>query len=190
MAEQATHAPTSADLERAAKFTREPFVYEGEDPATALPPGSPRRVALDAALAEAGAGLSVPSVEWRRRFALLLGLERLLSEEEPHLADGTVLSAHQVDALSGTLTALLAEAQRNGNGNGSSTLSAEDIVALAPVGIPGEEPGEDDEDDDEPEEPQDWSPDADEDDDGQLDAQPEAPNAAKRFWFEHATGAG
>ena len=30
-----------------------------------------------------------------------------------------LLSAHQVDALSGTLTALLAEAQRNGNGNGN-----------------------------------------------------------------------
>ena len=61
-----------------------------------------------------------PSIDWRRKFSLLLGLERLLSEEEPHLADGTVLSAHQVDALSGTLTALLAEAQRNGNGNGSA----------------------------------------------------------------------
>ena len=46
----------------------------------------------------------------------MLGLERLLSEEEPKLADGTVLSAHQVDALSGTLTALLAEAQRGANG--------------------------------------------------------------------------
>ena len=28
----------------------------------------------------------------------MLGLERLLAEEEPHLADGTMLSAHQVDA--------------------------------------------------------------------------------------------
>ena len=59
------------------------------------------------------AGHSVPSIEWRREFSLLLGLERLLSEEEPHLVDGTVLSAHQVDALSGTLTALLADAQRD-----------------------------------------------------------------------------
>ena len=128
MAEHATHAPTSADLERAAKFTREPFLFDGEDAATALAPGSPRRVALDASLAELDAGLKVPSVEWRRSFALLLGLERLLSEDEPQLVDGTVLSAHQVDALSGTLTALLAEAQRNGNGNGSGSLSSEDIV--------------------------------------------------------------
>jgi len=185
----ATQAPNSADLERAAKFTREPFVTEGEDVATALAPGSPRRVAFEAARAELDAGLTQPSVEWRRKFSLLLGLERLLSEDEPRLVDGTVLSAHQVDALSGTLTALLAEAQRNGNGHGNGALSAEDVVALAPVGIPGEDREDDDEDDDEPEEPQDWSLDSDEDED-QLDEQPEDPNAAKRFWFEHATGAG
>src|SRR5215217_1674943 len=189
VADQVTHAPTSADIERAARLTREPYVYEGEHAATALAPGSPRRVALDAALSELEAGLTVPSVEWRRSFSLLLGLERLLSEEEPKLVDGTVLSAHQVDALSGTLTALLAEAQRsgNGNGNGYGAVAAEDLP-LAPVGIPGEEPG-DEEDDDEPEEPQDWSPEPD-DEDAQLEEQPEDPNAAKRFWFEHATGAG
>ena len=67
---------------------------------------SPRRAALDAALEEIDAGRSEPSVEWRREFSLMLGLERLLAEEEPHLADGTTLSAHQVDALSGTLIAL------------------------------------------------------------------------------------
>ena len=191
MADPATHAPTSADLERVAKFTREPFLIEGEDRATALAPGTPRRVAFDAALAELDAGAKLPSVDWRRSFSLLLGLERLLAEEEPKLVDGTVLSAHQVDALSGTLTALLAEAQRNGNGHGQRVRGngalADDVVALAPVGIPGED--DDDEDDDESEEPLDWSPDAGEDDD-QLDEQPEDPNAAKRFWFEHATGAG
>ena len=186
VADPATHAPTSADLQRAAKFTREPFISEGEDVATALAPGTPRRVAFDAAMAEIEEGHKVPSVGWRRSFSLLLGLERLLSEEEPRLADGTVLSAHQVDALSGTLTALLAEAQRNGNGNGNGA-SADDVIALAPVGIPGED---DADDDDEPEEPLDWSPDADEADVAQLEEQPEDPNAAKRFWFEHATGAG
>ncbi|MGH2969067.1 MAG: DEAD/DEAH box helicase, partial [Solirubrobacteraceae bacterium] len=185
VADQVTNAPTPADVARAEKFTREPFLYDGEDAAVALAPGNPRRVALDTALAERDARLEQPSVEWRRQWSLLLGLERLLSEDEPHLVDGTVLSAHQVDALSGTLTALLAEAQRNGNGNGAQP--SDDGVALAPVGIPGEE--DSDEDDDEPEEPQDWSPDAD-DDDLQLPEQPEDPNAAKRFWFEHATGAG
>ena len=69
-----------------------------------------------------------PSVEWRRQWSLLLGLDRLLSQDEPVLADGTVLSAHQVDALSGTLTALLADALRNG------TITAdEEVVAEAPA---------------------------------------------------------
>ena len=188
-----TPIPSPAAIARAELLTRERFVYEGETLEDALAPGSARRRALDAALAEVEAGATVPSIEWRRRFSLLLGLERLLSEEEPHLADGTVLSAHQVDALSGTLTALLAEVQRNGNGwvagNGSSPLA--EPAQLASSAIPGEEDedGDEDLDDgeaDEDEEPQDWQDDA----DLQLDEQPEDPNAARRFWFEHATGAG
>ena len=110
--------PSSADLERAEAFTREPFLLEGEDPAVSLAPGTPRRAALDWALAELDDGATAPSTKWRRRWSLLLGLDRLLSQDEPTLVDGTVLSAHQVDALSGTLTALLAESQRGANGNG------------------------------------------------------------------------
>src|SRR5579864_4606292 len=114
----AASIPSSADIKRAEKLVRERFLHEGEDPAVALAAGTPRRRALDQALAELEADPNAkhPSTAWRRRFSLLLGLERLLSEQEPTLVDGTVLSAHQVDALSGTLTALLAEAQRNGNG--------------------------------------------------------------------------
>jgi ribonuclease E len=182
VATTATTLPSTDAIERASKFTREPFLSEGEDAAALLAPGTAHRRALDAALAEIDAGLKAPSVAWRRTFSLLLGLERLLSVDEPKLADGTVLSAHQVDALSGTLTALLAEAQRNGNGNGARPVA--DPV-LAPAGIPGEEELEDD--DDESEEPIDWA--GGEDEDGVGDA-PEDPNAGKRFWFEHATGAG
>src|SRR5205085_1592359 len=87
----AVPVPTSADIERAKEFTREEFVYNGEQVEDALAPGSARRRALESALAELDAGAEHPSVEWRRQFSLLLGLERLLSEEEPHLADGTVL---------------------------------------------------------------------------------------------------
>ena len=111
VADSAATLPSSTDLERVQQFTREPFVLEGEDLATALAPDSARRVAFDAALAEVDEGAKHPSVHWRQTFSLLLGLERLLGEDEPTLVDGTVLSAHQVDALSGTLTALLAEAQ-------------------------------------------------------------------------------
>src|SRR5438045_5493060 len=136
-------APSPLDeesLARAEKFTLEPFVHEGEDAAAVLAEGTARRHALDDALAEIEAGLREPSVEWRRNYSLMLGLERLLSQEEPHLADGTVLSAHQVDALSGTLIALESEIQassRNGrNGNGSSEVEE---VSLGEVELEGDE---------------------------------------------------
>ena len=111
-------AVPAEDLKRVEKFTLEPFLHEGEDAAAVLAPGTPRRRALDDALAELDAGLSEPSVTWRQHYSLMLGLERLVSQDEPKLVDGTVLDAHQVDALSGTLIALLAEAQSS-NGNGS-----------------------------------------------------------------------
>ncbi len=206
--------PTPAAIARAELFTREQFVYEGETLEEGLAPGSARRRALDAALSEIEAGNKQPSIVWRRKFSLLLGLERLLSQDEPHLVDGTVLSAHQVDALSGTLTALLAEAQRNGSGNGAANGAANGNAAAAiaeiersgaPAGTVdsdgldadyGLESDEDEnengevEDEDEDDEPQDWQDSDDElDEDVQLE-QPEDPNAARRFWFEHATGAG
>ena len=106
-----TPFPSSAAIKRAERFTRERFVFDGETAQQALASESVRRRALDAALADIGAGLKVPSLEWRQAYSLLLGLERVLSEDEPKLVDGTVLSAHQVDALSGTLAALLAAAQ-------------------------------------------------------------------------------
>ena len=192
-----TPFPSPAAIARAELFTRERFVYEGETLEDALAPGSARRRALDAALTELDEGAKQPSIEWRRSFSLLLGLERLLSEEEPHLVDGTVLSAHQVDALSGTLTALLAEAQRTGNGNGNGSANGSATAEAAPPrpaaatngGSAGQNGDDDDDDFDdaepEDEEPQDWQ-----DEDVQLEEQPDDPNAARRFWFEHATGAG
>jgi ribonuclease E len=140
VAERATQIPSSEDLERVEQFTREPFRdFE-------LTPGTARWRAFDAALAEIEAGHEVPSVEWRQQYSLMLGLERLLLDDEPKLVDGTVLSAHQVDALSGTLTALIAEAERQ-NGNGTTV----------PV---EEEFDEDEEPDDELEDDDDWPADA------------------------------
>src|SRR3954452_23804067 len=175
VAEAAT-LPSIEEIERASAFAREPFLPEGEDAAGALAPGTPRRRALDAALAEMEAGASVPSPHWRRQWSLLLGLDRLLSQDEPSLVDGTVLSAHQVDALSGTLTALLADRLKNGD---AAAPVVDEPAVLAPVGIPGEE---DDDDEDEPEEPQDWEDRAvaEEDADAVAEA-PEDPNAGKRF---------
>src|SRR2546421_456812 len=177
---------SEADLARVEEFTREAFVHEGEDPAVVLADDSPRRRAFEDALAEIEAGREVPSVGWRGEYSLMLGLERLLSQEEPHLADGTVLSSHQVDALSGTLIALLAETQaaaRNGNGNGRVEL--EDLPS-------GELEIEGDEDLTEDDEPLDWDASEEEEEErAEADrAAIEDPNAARRFWFEHATGAG
>ena len=47
----------------------------------------------------------------------MLGLERVLSEKPPHLASGTELRRHQVDALAGMLTELIAAVEKQ-NGNG------------------------------------------------------------------------
>src|SRR5882724_7308340 len=131
-AAKAAKAPTSADIERAREFAREPFLLEGET-AKDLAVGTPRRRALDAALAEIKEGREGPSIEWRRDFSLMLGLERLLSEDEPHLADGAELDPHQVDALSGTLAAMIADIQERlnghswtGNGNGVATATVEE----------------------------------------------------------------
>jgi superfamily II DNA or RNA helicase len=62
------------------------------------------------------------------RYALLLGLERVLSEKPPHLASGTELRRHQVDALAGMLTELIAAAQKGENGNGHDEPDDEDEV--------------------------------------------------------------
>jgi ribonuclease E len=204
-AAKAAKAPTSAEIERAREFAREPFLLEGEKPKD-LAKGTPRRRALDAALVEIDEGREEPSIDWRRDFSLLLGLERLLSEDEPHLADGAELSAHQVDALSGTLAALIADVQEringhswpaNGNGSSAATPVVEDeesgngIAAGAEAEVleeaDEEEAAEEEEEATEEEEAEDWKGDEDED---VVDEAPEDPGADRRFWFEHATGSG
>jgi ribonuclease E len=119
----ATHAANDlvADAAQAGDWAGEPLLHNGEEPNEVLAPGTARRNALDEALAEIDAGADEPSPSWRVRFALMLGLERVLSEKPPHLASGTELRRHQVDALAGMLTELIAANQRaeepiNGNG--------------------------------------------------------------------------
>src|SRR5437588_1051715 len=126
----------TADLEAAAQrvsaWCGEPLLHEGEDAATALAPGTARRAALDAAVAEMDRGFTEPSYTWRRDYSLILGLDRMLSAQPPKLASGTALRRHQVDALAGQLAALIGDLERgdaepeddeddesNGNGNGN-----------------------------------------------------------------------
>jgi len=186
--------PSAADIERAADFAREPFLLEGEGP-EALAPGTARREALDAAIAELDQGHENPSIEWRRSFSLLLGLERLLAEEPPKLRDGAELNPHQVDALSGTLTELIAEQQvaLNGGGRNGGNGSAAEAAARAEDDADGDGADGAEELEDEAlaadEEPQDWEEPKGEEAEQVADA-PEDPGASRRFWFEHATGAG
>src|SRR5215472_6237959 len=171
--------PIVASALRAEAWAGEPFLREGENPAEALAEGTARRRALDDALAEMDAGLAVPSPKWKVRYGLLLGLERVLAEPDPRTAAGTALRRHQIDALAGMLTELIAASQRydepNGNGNGNGhTATAEEL----------EQQQVEDEDEDStlvvaiedaelPEEPQ-------QDD----------PGAVRRYRFRHPTASG
>src|SRR3954468_21804701 len=122
--------PLAADAYRAEAWAGEPFLREGEDPAQVLAPGTARRRALDEAVAEIEEGKAAPSTHWKVRFGPMLALERILAEPEPRTKSGTTLRRHQVDALAGMLTELIAAAQReeekeNGNGNGHVLTVAE-----------------------------------------------------------------
>jgi superfamily II DNA or RNA helicase len=161
---------------RAAAWAGEPFLRSDEDPVAALAPGTAFRRALDAALAEMEAEHQAPTAEWKVRYALMLGLERVLSEKPPRLASGTELRRHQVDALAGMLTELIAVNQRhengngNGNGSGNGAVPVEDVI----------EEDEEDEDFGVGEEAED-----------ELPLSPaQDPGAQRRFRFRHPTASG
>ena len=146
--EQPTLAPEATDglaaaALRAESWAGEPFLHPDEDPAIALAPETARRRALDDALAEMEAGAREPSYDWKIRYALMLGLERVLSERPPRLASGTELRRHQIDALAGMLTELIAATQVEPelNGNGAADVEAEEEEE-DDLGVHLEEPGE------------------------------------------------
>ena len=101
-----------AKARRVEAWAGEAFLREGEEPAQAMASGTARKRAFDDALAEIESGHSEPSPEWKVRYSLMLGLERGLSEKPPHLAWGLELGRHQVDAVAGMLTELIAANQR------------------------------------------------------------------------------
>jgi superfamily II DNA or RNA helicase len=183
-------------LERVREFTREPIVLEGETIAD-LVPGTARRRAVDAAIIELDEGRETPSPEWRQKYSLLLGLERLLSTEPVHLAKDTQLTEHQVDVLSGTLAALtteLEESDHDDHSNGARAARSDSNGAEAADGGAagnGSIEAIEDEDEDEvvpeEEEPLDWDEPVEEE---LVEEAPEDPGADRRFWFEHATGSG
>jgi ribonuclease E len=165
--------PLAAAAFRAEAWAGEPFLREGEDVAVVLAPGTARRRALDDALFEIEAGRRDPSPQWKVRYGLLLGLERVLAEPEPKTKAGTTLRRHQVDALAGMLTELIAALQRSEeNGNGHSLVEVIDEV-----------------DDDE-----DFEVDVDEAGDEDVLPEPlsleEDPGAVRRYRFRHPTASG
>jgi ribonuclease E len=169
--EQPTIAPEALNglealASEAEEWAGEPFLHPDEQPAEVLAPGTSRRLALDAALAEMEAGRATPSYDWKVRFALMLGLERTLSERPPTLLSGTELRRHQVDALAGMLTELIAANQIAANGNGA--------VAVEELPEP-----EEDEDDGAVAEAVEGEPEA-----------PADPGAVRRYRFRHPTASG
>ena len=178
-----------------AAWCGESLLHAGEDPARALAPGTARRGALDAALREIDMDLARPSADFRRRFALMLGLERILSEPTPSLASGLTLRAHQVDALAGMLAALIGdfergEEERRRTTSPTTTRTTDDRDAEADE---LEDEAEDEDDD----------ADAGSDPEGAADPddspptppstprpQPPDPGARRRYRFKHPTASG
>ncbi len=167
-----------SDASRAQEWAGEPFLHPGEDAGEVLAPGTARAAALEEALAEIAAGRRAPSPRWKVRFGLMLGLERVLSSKPPATAAGTELRKHQVDALAGMLTELIAAAQREGaedeNGNGQvaeAELEAEELDEEEELQADGEAEG------------------ADEDED-ELGFIGEDPGASRRYRFRHPTASG
>jgi ribonuclease E len=174
--------PLAAAALRAEAWAGEPFLRAGEDPAVVLAPKTARRRALEDAEAEIEAGRKQPSAEWKVRYGLMLGLERVLGDPEPHTASGTPLRRHQIDALAGMLTELISAVQRhdeeklNGNGNGHA-LPEDELDA--------------DEDDEEDALVSDADGDAGEDEDDEEELGPkEDPGAVRRYRFRHPTASG
>jgi ribonuclease E len=191
-----------AVLEGVERWAGERIVPSGDDPDEALAQGTAWRRAIDDALREIAAGNTSPSPEWRRQWGLLLGLQRVLSEEHPHLANGLALKDHQVDALAGMLAALLGDAQRgwedaaaNGNGNGAEAHAVEDdedededtaeAEAEAEAAVEADEEADEREPDDDEEDDGD-----EEEDDEELPEPIHDPGAVRRYRFKHPTASG
>src|SRR5664279_2083628 len=170
--------PLTAAALHAETWAGEAFLRDGEDPTVVLAPGTARRRALDDATAEIEAGRSTPSPQWKVRYGLMLGLERVLVDPEPHTAAGTPLRRHQIDALAGMLTELISAVQRD-----DDALAHSNGHALA----------EDDDDDvDEDEDDalvSDAEGDTDEDDDELLSPKDDL-GAVRRYRFRHPTASG
>ncbi len=153
----------AAAAHHASEWAGEPFLRVDEDAGQALAEGRARRRALDDALVEIEAGRRTPSPEWKVRYALMLGLERVLTDHPPRLASGTELRRHQIDALAGMLTELISRHEsepENGNGGEEEPQALEEEDEAEDEELNGNGPVGDD------------------------------PGAVRRFRFRHPTASG
>jgi ribonuclease E len=162
---------------RAQAWAGEPFLQADENAVEALAEGRARRSALDDALQEMDAGRRAPSPGWKVRYALMLGLERVITDHPPRLASGTELRRHQIDALAGMLTELISNIEHPAENGGTENGGPENGA------VEEEAPGA------EEEEP---LLDADHVDDDDLDESTPGsdPGAVRRFRFRHPTASG
>ncbi len=191
------------ELERIESWIGENLTALDDDPQVALAPGTTFRSALEDARAEIAQGLKSPSPRFRREYALVLGLQRMLSGDRVTLASGLELREHQVDALAGMLAALIGDAERRSKddpegeepaadeddeaaeANGASADHRELVIDLEALGLT-----EDDiEDEEEPERPAASADGADEDDEGELEPAND-PGESRRYRFRHPTASG
>jgi superfamily II DNA or RNA helicase len=211
---ETTGSPSFDDVQR---WIGERIVAEGEP--VELRRGSVWAGAYLDAVAEMAEGLKAPSPEYRRRYALPLGLERMLGSDEPHLASGLPLRAHQVDALAGMLAAVIGDYERQEADEAAETELDDEAPRLADesqavVGDTGDDDTEDEElvfeDDDESEavelpplideEPiarvvlaggeEDDEDEEDDDEDATGEHAAPDPGAIRRYRFKHPTASG
>jgi ribonuclease E len=184
------------DPAEVAAWIGEPIVPPGED--EVIEAGTLWAGAYLDACAEMEEGLTAPSAAYRRRYALPLGLQRMLADDAPHLASGLELRPHQVDALAGMLAALIGDYERS---DGDEADGEEDLPRLADES--GAVVGEDD---DEPDvalahegraaadieaDAEDGDDDEESDEDtGEIEEVVHDPGAARRYRFKHPTASG
>ncbi len=198
LAAEAAEALSSADIERVEEFTREPILLEGETPADVIP-GTARRLAVDAALGEIADGRREPLDEVapgllaaaRPRAGAGRGPADPERRRHPERAPGRRALGHPRRALGRDRGPRLERPRRRQRGRQRQRDQRARRDARRPAADADEEEDEDEESDEvgEDEEPQDWeeSPTR-----RTRTSSPshEDPGANRRFWFEHATGAG
>lgn len=167
-----TDGVTAAAL-RAESWSGEAFLHPGENAVEVLADGRARRRALDAALAEMEAGRRSPTSTWKVEYALMLGLERVLTDKPSRLASGTELRRHQIDALAGMLAELIARHEQeveaeNGNGDGKHEDRVEEEEEELEEEVEVEVEGDEDEE----------------------VAATDDPGAVRRYRFRHPTASG